>query len=262
MEHLSLHGVEERFNEGVVGDLAWAVHALREAQLGKALLEGTSGILGAPIGVEYEAATGLTAVHGAIERFEGELHILPGAIAPTDNAPAVLVHDHRQEAVDRADLEVSDIADPHLVGALELKIELLVGNCTEEALNARARVAQSSHARFDPVRSHEAGDTMLSNPMAAAAQCLVNPRTAIDATALGVNRPDLACQRFVLALTLATLARAPSIKASPRYPVYPAHQREIMLCPVYFDEGEDLRFRSEANRMAFFRSSCSSLSTL
>src|SRR5207244_11305927 len=88
MEHLSLHRVEEGFNEGVVGDLAWAVHALREAQLGKALLEGTSGILGAPIGVEYEAATGLTAVHGAIERFEGELHILPGAIAPTDNAPA------------------------------------------------------------------------------------------------------------------------------------------------------------------------------
>src|SRR5439155_1252092 len=141
MEHLSLHRVEEGFNEGVVGDLAWAVHALREAQLGKALLEGTSGILGAPIGVEYQAATGLTA---------------------------------------------------------------------------------------------------------AAAQRLVNPRTAIDATALGVNRPDLACQRFVLALTLATLARAPSIKASPRYPVDPAHQREIMLCPVYFDEGEDLRFRSEA----------------
>src|SRR6266480_7614132 len=106
MKHLSLHGVEEGFNEGVVGDLAWAVHALREAQLGKALLEGTSGILGAPIGVEYEAATGVTAAHGAIERFEGELHILPGAIAPTDNAPAVLVHDHRQEAVDRADLEV------------------------------------------------------------------------------------------------------------------------------------------------------------
>src|SRR5947207_7192978 len=151
MKHLSLHGVEEGFNEGVVGDLAWAVHALREAQLGKAFLEGTSGILGAPIGVEFEAATGLTAPHGAIERFEGELHILPGAIAPTDHAPAVLVHDHRQEAVDRADLEVSDIADPHLVGALELKIELLVGNCTEEALNARARVAQSSHARFDRV---------------------------------------------------------------------------------------------------------------
>src|SRR5205814_8578051 len=98
MEHLSLHGVEEGFNEGVVGDLAWAVHALREAQLGKALLEGTSGILGAPIGVEYEAATGVTAAHGASERVAGVLHIRPGAIAPTDNAPAVLLHDQRSAA--------------------------------------------------------------------------------------------------------------------------------------------------------------------
>src|SRR3989442_14914265 len=164
MEHLSLHGVEEGFNEGVVGDLAWAVHALREAQLGKTLLEGTSGILGAPIGVEYQATTGLTAAHGAIERFEGELHILPGAIAPTDNAPAVLVHDHRQEAVARADLEVSDIADPHLVGALELKIELLVGTCTEEAQVSQAASAQSNDERFDGALAPKSCETMLSDP--------------------------------------------------------------------------------------------------
>ena len=112
------------------------------------------------------------------------------------------------------------------------------------------------------MRSHEARHAMLSNAVAASAQRLVHARAPIGAAALAVNRSDLAGERLVLALTLATLARAPGIKARPRNPVDPAHQREIVLCPVYFDEGEDFRFRSEANRMAFFSSSCSSLSTL
>jgi len=57
-----------------------------------------------------------------------------------------------------------------------------------------------------------------------------------------MHRPDLRGKLLVLALTLATLARAPGVKARPRYPVDPAHQRQIVLHPVYFDEGEDFRF--------------------
>src|SRR5574341_1218110 len=103
---------------------------------------------------------------------------------------------------------------------------------------------------------------MLAHAMAAPAQHLMNPRAAVGAAALLVHRPDLARERFVLALTLAALARAPGIEPGPRDPVEPAHHRHAVLCPVYFDELEDLRFRPEANRMAFFRSSCSSLSPL
>jgi len=112
------------------------------------------------------------------------------------------------------------------------------------------------------VRSHEACDAVFSDPMAAAAQRSVNPRAAIGIAAFGMHHADLGGKRLVLALALATLARAPGVETCPRYPIDPAHQREIVLSPVYFDEGEDFRFRSEVNRMAFFRSSCSSLSTL
>ena len=42
-------------HEGVVGDLAGAVHALRKTQLGKALLEGARGVLTAAIGVKHRS---------------------------------------------------------------------------------------------------------------------------------------------------------------------------------------------------------------
>src|SRR5580765_5811573 len=69
-------------------------------------------------------------------------------------------------------------------------------------------------------------------------------RPAVDRLAFGVPRLDLARERLVAALTLATLARAPGIKARPRNFIDPAHQCQIVLRPVYFDEGEDFRFRS------------------
>src|SRR5688572_23427408 len=90
----------------------------------------------------------------------------------------------------------------------------------------------------------------------------MDPRAAVDASAVGVHRADLRRQGLVLALTLATLARAPSVITGSGHSIEPAHHRNVVFGPVYFDELEDFRFRPEANRMAFFRSSCSSLSTL
>jgi hypothetical protein len=103
---------------------------------------------------------------------------------------------------------------------------------------------------------------MLAHAMAFAPERLVHTGTAVGTAAFQMNGPDLLCEALVAALPLATLTRAPRVKACPGYPIDPAHQREIVLHPVYFDELEDFRFRSEANRMAFFKSSCSSLSTL
>ena len=109
---------------------------------------------------------------------------------------------------------------------------------------------------------HQARDPMLAYTVAFVPEHLVHTGTAVGATAFKVNGPNLLCESLVAALPLATLTRAPRIIACPGYLIDPAHQREIVLHPVYFDEFEDFRFRSEANRMAFFNSSCSSLSTL
>ena len=111
-------------------------------------------------------------------------------------------------------------------------------------------------------RVHEPSNAVLPYVMAAVAQCMVHPGAAVGPAALGVNGTDLRGQELVLALTLAPLARAPGVITGSGDSVEPAHHRDVVFGPVYFDELEDLRFRPEANRMAFFRSSCSSLSTL
>src|SRR3989338_1249452 len=55
---------------------------------------------------------------------------------------------------------------------------------------------------------------------------------------------------------MAGATTAPGIEPGTGDAVHAAHQSDGMVFPVYFDEVEDFRFRSEVNRMAFFRSSC------
>src|SRR4051812_6726212 len=106
--------------------------------------------------------------------------------------------------------------------------------------------------------SHESSDPVLTHSVPAFVQGSMHPRAAVRAAAFGMHRADLCRQRFVLALTLATLARAPGVITGSRDSIEPAHHRNVVFGPVYLDELEDFRFRPEANRMAFFRSSCSS----
>src|SRR5207237_8686010 len=75
-----------------------------------------------------------------------------------------------------------------------------------------------------------------------------------------MHRTDTFGQLPVLALTLATLARAPGIEPGSGHPVEPAHHRHAVLCPVYFDEREDLRFSIGSKADGFFWSAYSSFS--
>src|SRR5665647_1615003 len=61
---------------------------------------------------------------------------------------------------------------------------------------------------------------------------------------------------------MAGATTAPGIEPGTGDAIHTTHQRDGIDFPVYFDELEDFRFRSEVNRMAFFRSSCSCCSTL
>ena len=254
--------MEEGFDEGVVGHFPGAIHALNKPELGNALLEVARRVLGSPISVEDHTRSRLALVHGSIQGSERERHIFVWPVGPADHPAAVLVHHDSQIAVDASDLEVGDVAHPDLVGALELEIELLVGDACVEPLQSRTRIANRGHASLDPVSSHETGNPMLADAMAAALERSMHSWTSIGTAAFAMHRADLGRQGIVVQLAPAATATAPGIETSPGYSVEPAHRRDLVLRPVYFDELEDFRFRPEANRMAFFRSSCSSLSTL
>src|SRR5439155_23079750 len=214
--NLRLHRVEEGLDKGVVGHLSRPVHALPEAQLGKPIFERASRVLAASVGVEHEAALGASARHGTVERAQRQRYVLPRSIAPANDATTVLVHDHGQIAVDAADLEICDVANPNLVRAGELEVELLIEHRIEVALDGRIGIADRRDARLDTVPAHEPRHPILADSVAAPAQRLVHPWAAIGATALLVHHADLARQGFIVALTLATLARAPSIEPGSR----------------------------------------------
>jgi hypothetical protein len=73
-------------------------------------------------------------------------------------------------------------AHPHLVRALELDIQALVGDRAKEALNARIGVADTRHARLDAMLAHETGNAMLADTVAAASQHPVHPRSTMVAS--------------------------------------------------------------------------------
>src|SRR5947207_13938130 len=87
MDRVALHGVEERLHVRVVGDLAWSIHALHEAERGEPLAERVGGILHPTVAVEDHAGARAATEHGVIERRQCEPRAFGRAQAPAE-APA------------------------------------------------------------------------------------------------------------------------------------------------------------------------------
>src|SRR5262245_38077481 len=88
----------------------------------------------------------------------------------------------------------------------------------------------------------------------------MHARAAIRASAVLEDALDRLEQLTVLLPVLAFPSRAPSIVPGARHSQEPAQTLHRKRLPLPVDECEDLSLRSEQNRMAFFRSSCSSKS--
>lgn len=95
---------------------------------------------------------------------------------------------------------------------------------------------------------------------ALAAQQDVDPRTAVGAVAGLETLPDQAQQPSIVACVAARLAPTPRVVAAARDPQLFAEPPDGEPVPLLIDEREDIALRSEQNRIAFFRSSCSSCS--
>jgi hypothetical protein len=106
--------------------------------------------------------------------------------------------------------------------------------------------------------THQSCHTIPADPHTLHAQCPLDPWTAIRFMALRVNPFDSLQQSLILLAASTGAALAPGVVAAARHFIQPAHYRDRVLRPACFDGLEDLGLRSEANRMAFFRISCSS----
>src|SRR5207245_9742362 len=86
------------------------------------------------------------------------------------------------------------------------------------------------------------------------------PRTSARPGARLEDRPDPTRKTLAQSDPITPLAVPPRVVSRPRYPVPPTQAGYAKSVLLRIDEDEDGCLRAEQNRMAFFRSSCSSLS--
>src|ERR1039457_1312689 len=79
VDDVGLHGVKKGFDEGVVADLAWALHALRDPEGRQACPESIGRVFHAAVGVKDQVRSGPLPEHGAIESNAGQGQIPPEA---------------------------------------------------------------------------------------------------------------------------------------------------------------------------------------
>src|SRR5205807_5457060 len=192
----------------------------------------------------------------------GELHVLVPAKAPANDPAAALVHYHGEVAPERAHLQVGDVAHPDLVGVGDRDLQLPIGNAAIETLQVRAGVADRGDPGLDPLRTHDPRHPILPHALTVRPQHPMHTRATIGAPAVAMHPRDALLQISIGLGTRTGRTVLPRVVASTSHTVNPAHQRDSVFGPVCFDKLEDLRFRAEANRMAFFNSACSSWSTL
>lgn len=128
------------------------------------------------------------------------------------------------------------------LGWLGRVLVLPVGNVGKETLHGRYRVTDGRHPRPDAVTAHQAGHPVLPHPHAILLQLPMDPRAAIEATAVGMDLGDADGQFLVCLHPRARGALAPGVVAGAGDAVQAAHQGYLVVFPVCFDEVEDFRF--------------------
>ncbi len=258
VEAFEFEGVEEGFHVGVVIHGARTIHALNEAMFAERLFVQARAVFDAAIGMEEDAGGRFTQADGPLQGGDGEGGGAALAQGPADDAPREAIHDHGKVAPLTGDLEVSDIADPELVDALDVLAAHYVVDGAEELQRLALAAEQVVTTALQSYLAHEASDTAATYDVASLAQGFGDAWAAVAVAGAGVGQGDELDHGGVAAMASAQGTLLPGIEAGARDAISLAHHLDAERLTVCLDESEDLRFRAEANRMAFFRRSCSS----
>src|SRR5439155_21772050 len=181
------------------------------------------------------------------------------AQAPAEDPARVSIQDHGQVPPGAADLQIGEVANPDLIGRRRQAIELAIGNAGKEPVQPGNAPVERSRPGAQPRLAHEPPNAPAADPDPGRAQRAMNARAAIGPSAPVEGRPDRVEYQPVLAPARTVAPPPPRVVARAGHLVKRAHPPQGEARPLLADEREDLRLRSEENRMAFFKSSCSSL---
>ncbi len=183
----------------------------------------------------------------------------PGATqAPSKDPSRELVFDHGQVTPVLIHLQVRNIADPNRVRSLRSPAPETIRMLSVGVLQLRFRPIHASHPATHPIRSHQARHPPPAHTGAFPRQAMENPRTPVRAAACLEDPADLSQQIPILLGTAARSALDPGVVPGARHPVQGTQTAHFETLATAFNEREYVGLLSEQNRMACFRSSCSS----
>ena len=259
VDTFGFHRVKERFHGGVVCHLpAKAVHALHEAEAGEPVAVAVGAVFGAAVAVEDGSRLGLPLLDRVVERPHGEVGVTPFAHGPADDPPGELVQNDGEVTPFTACSEVRDISGPHLIRSGWDDAIAVVRDAVEELLHTGLESVDSGTAGLDASDSHEPLNPLAPDTDTVFAQRVVDSWAAVEIAALAMDRLDLLPEGFIFNPPATAAPKLPGIVAGAGNSVESAHHFDFVVFPVLLDVCEDFGFRSEQNRMAFFKSSCSS----
>lgn len=124
VDEFALEAAEEIFSNSVVVRVAFAGHALADAKCLQPLAIGRGSVLGASVTVEDESRFGALALHGHLQRSQGQACINTCGEGITNNLfETEIFHNGKiQPAFVRG--HIGDVAHPCLIGLCKFEVSL------------------------------------------------------------------------------------------------------------------------------------------
>jgi hypothetical protein len=221
-------------------------------------------ILRATITVKDQPARWPAALEGARKHAAG---FSRGAVAtegPGEHSAGVMIEHDGEVAPTIGKAEIGDVADPHPIDVIHVRRPHPIGMLGEARANAGFRAIPAHRLRAEARRAHEPRHAAPTAPPPRVHQFAVQPRTAVARVVRREASNKFCGQGPVLVRVRALAPPPPRVEAAGRDVVAAAERRDLEAFVVrdeVVDEGEAVARRALQNRMAFFRRSCSSLSS-
>src|SRR6516162_6317809 len=185
----------------------------------------------------------------------------PFAERPADHAAREQIDDYRQVQPTLQGPQIGNVCDPAAVGGGHGKLpvqQILLNRQAVPGISGAAVATVS--ARTQSGSSHQPRHPLALGALAALAQLEVDPRAAVAAATLAINRRDFEPQPLIFLGMMGGRPFTPGVVSRARDFEYPAHQcyRVAGLLPCDKSESHSLSLAKKA--VAFFRISRSSRS--
>src|SRR5215469_18824860 len=216
---------EKTFRHRVVPAIAFTAHAALYAVYRQQLLICVAGVLAAAIRVMQQTLRRMAVLQGHLQGVQHDATFEPFADRPADHAAREQIDDYRQVQPTLQGPQIGNVCDPAAVGGGHGKLpvqQILLNRQAVPGISGAAVATVS--ARTQSCSSHQPRHPLAAGALAALAQLEVDPRAAVAAATLAINRRDFEPQPLIFPGMMGGRPFTPSVVPRARDFEYPTHQ--------------------------------------